>query len=540
MGQAHAQRNEEAFHADAPPHQQTTMTRMRRIETLCSEPLHDSTATRALERAMTASLPAHELMARAGRSVADLTMALAPHARRIWIACGPGNNGGDGLVAARHLSLHAQSRQGRPEIVTTLTGDPGRLPPDAAHALTLALESGVTLASSPPHDFDVAIDALLGIGTTRPPAGEMAEYLRRLHRTSATVLCVDVPSGLLADTGEYLGPAAPTPNGPRHTLSLLTLKPGLFTAAGRDQAGSVWLDTLGATATNCPAYAAILQGATDARTRRAHAAHKGSQGDVLVVGGQGLAPSGAGMTGAAILAARAALHAGAGRVYVGLLAPDEQQPSWDPQCPELMFRQTDTLLADETLLRQATVVCGCGGGQAIAKYLPNILSTCPSLVLDADALNAVAGDDALRRLVVERSARNCVTVVTPHPLEAARLLSTSTPSVMKDRLGAARLLSEQLNVIAVLKGSGTVIHAPGETPRINASGNPALATAGTGDVLAGWIGASLANSTSRSAPSYEAVLEAVSGHGRLADQWVVHHEQTLTANRLVECIRGAR
>ena len=126
MGQAHAQRNEEAFHADAPPHQQTTMTRMRRIETLCSEPLHDSTATRALERAMTASLPAHELMARAGRSVADLTMALAPHARRIWIACGPGNNGGDGLVAARHLSLHAQSRQGRPEIVTTLTGDPGR------------------------------------------------------------------------------------------------------------------------------------------------------------------------------------------------------------------------------------------------------------------------------------------------------------------------------------------------------------------------------------------------------------------------------
>ena len=129
-----------------------------------------------------------------------------------------------------------------------------------------------------------------------------------------------------------------------------------------------------------------------------------------MVGGQDLAPSGAGMTGAAILAARAALHAGAGRVYVGLLSPDAQQPSWDPQCPELMFRQTDTLLADETLLRQATVVCGCGGGQAIAKYLPSILSTCPSLVLDADALNAVAGDDAAWQTHYAR----------PHPAAGSR------------------------------------------------------------------------------------------------------------------------
>lgn len=516
------------------------MTRVRRIGIHCCEPLHDIAATRALERAMTGSLPAHELMARAGRSVADLTMALVPHARRVWIACGPGNNGGDGLVAARHLFLHTKGHQGRPEVVTTLTGDPGQLPPDAAHALTLALESGVSLASSPPQDFDVAIDALLGIGTARPPAGEMADHLSHMHRSSATVLCVDVPSGLMADTGEYLGPAAAVPNGPRHTLSLLTLKPGLFTAAGRDQAGTVWMDTLGATATNGPTPTAILYGATDARTNRAHATHKGSKGDVVVIGGQGLAPSGAGMTGAAILAARAALHAGTGRVYVGLLAHEAQPPSWDPQCPELMFRRTDTLLADEALLQQATVVCGCGGGHAVAGHLPRILSACPSLVLDADALNAIAGDDVLRRLVFERSARNWITVVTPHPLEAARLLATSTASVMKDRPRAARLLSEQLNVIAVLKGSGTVIHAPGETPRINASGNPALATAGTGDVLAGWIGAALAGSVNRSATPCAAALEAVSGHGRLADRWVQDNDQTLTAHRLVESIRGVR
>lgn len=514
------------------------MSRVRRIGTFCSEPLHDSEATRTLELAMAESLPAHELMARAGRSVADLATALAPHARRIWIACGPGNNGGDGLVAARHLFLRAKEHPGLPEVITTLSGDPGRLPPDAAHALEQALHIGVQLAPSPPEAFDLAIDALLGIGTTRPPVGEMAAYLDHMHRSGATVLCVDTPSGLMADTGEYLGPAATLPNGHRHTLSLLTLKPGLFTAAGRDQAGTVWLDTLGATATHSPAPAAVLHGASDARTGRAHATHKGSLGDVVVIGGQGLIPSGAGMTGAAILAARAALHAGAGRVYVGLLANEAQPLSWDPQCPELMFRRTDTLLADEALLQRATVVCGCGGGEAIAGALPRILSTCPSLILDADALNAIASDDALRARLTERQSRQWTTVVTPHPLEAARLLSTDTTSVMKDRLGAARLLAEQLNVIAVLKGSGTVIHAPGELPRINASGNPALATAGTGDVLAGWIGAALAAAVKRSAPPLDAVLEAVSGHGRLADHWVMHHEQTLTARRLAECIRG--
>lgn len=514
------------------------MNHMRRIGTSSSEPLHDSESTRALERRMAEVLPAHELMARAGRSVADLSMALAPHARRIWVACGPGNNGGDGLVAARHLCMQAQEYPGRPEVVTTLCGDPARLPPDAANALAQALDSGVRLASSPPEEYDLAVDALLGIGAARPPAGELAAHLVHMHQSGAVVLCVDVPSGLLADTGEYLGPAAPLPNGPRHTLSLLTLKPGLFTAGGRDHAGTVWLDTLGTPAAHLPPPIALLQGAPEARFSRAHAAHKGTQGDVVVIGGQGPVPSGAGMTGAAILAARAALHAGAGRVYVGLLAHEAQTPFWDPQCPELMFRRTDTLLADEPLLQRATVVCGCGGGQAVAGHLPRILAACPSLVLDADALNAMAADDGLRRLMTQRQSRPWTTVVTPHPLEAARLLSTDTPSVMTNRLGAARLLSEQLNVIAVLKGSGTVIHAPGELPRINASGNPALATAGTGDVLAGWIGAALAAAGGRSMTPLAAVLAAVSGHGRLADQWVQQHDQTLTAQRLAASICG--
>lgn len=511
---------------------------MRRIDTFATEPLHGVEITRSIERAQASSLPPFVLMARAGLCVADLALALAPHARRIWVACGPGNNGGDGLVAARHLLRRAGHLSGSLEVVTTLCGDPGRLPPDAAHALALALESGVRLSPQPPDTFDLAIDALLGIGARRPPGGAMAEQLTFMHSLGAPVLCVDLPSGLLADTGEYQGPAAPVPNGPRHTLSLLTLKPGLFTADGRDQAGTVWLATLGATTMTPPMPDAILHGSAVARPGRAHASHKGSRGDVIVVGGQGIAPTGLGMTGAAILAARAALHAGAGRVYVGLLAAHQNPLTWDPQCPELMFRRTDTLLADLALLEQACMVCGCGGGSAVVEHLPLILSSCPTLVLDADALNAIAEDGELRKALTGRATRDWVTVITPHPLEAARLLSTSTTEVMKDRLGAARTLSEQLGVTTVLKGSGTVIHVPGETPRINASGNPALATAGTGDVLAGWIGASLAATTRGLAPTSVATLDAVFGHGLQADRWVARHDQTLTAHRLVQDIHG--
>ena len=514
------------------------MNGMRRIDASAAESLYGAEATRAIEREMASSLPPFELMARAGRSVANLALALAPHARRIWVACGPGNNGGDGLVAARHLLQHARDQSRSIDIVTTLCGDPDRLPPDAAHALALALEGGVSLSPQPPATFDLAIDALLGIGAQRPPAGALAEQLALMHNPGAPVLCVDLPSGLSADTGEYQGPAAPVPIGPRHTLSLLTLKPGLFTADGRDQAGTVWLDTLGAATVTSPPPDAVLHGSTAARPGRAHASHKGSRGDVIVVGGQGINPTGLGMTGAAILAARGALHAGAGRVYVGLLAAHQDPLTWDPQCPELMFRRPDTLLSDQTLLRQACMVCGCGGGSAITGHLPLILTSCPTLVLDADALNAIAGDGVLRKALVGRAARDWVTVITPHPLEAARLLSTSTTEVMKDRLGAAHSLSEQLGVTTVLKGSGTVVQVPGETPRINASGNPALATAGTGDVLAGWIGASLAATTHRSVSHSAAVMGAVFGHGLQADHWVARHDQTLTAHRLVRGMYG--
>ncbi len=483
-----------------------------------------------IENEALAQLPGHTLMSRAGLSVARLARALAPHARVIWVACGPGNNGGDGLVAATHLHGWAQSFGAKARVVVThWTGEPAneaRLPDDARMALAAARQAGVAFAEHPPEQFDLAIDALLGLGASRPLTGRMGTWLAALRSTPNAVLSVDLPSGLDADTGA-LAPcdntAAPRVRGSRHTLSLLTLKPGLFTAQGRDAAGRVWLDDLDVAPSAAPPVSAWLAGQEAPgfnRLRDAHASHKGSFGDVVVIGGLGIAVDGAGMTGAAVLAARGALSAGAGRVFVGLLQGTESdETSWDPVSPELMFRRPARLL-DRALLQQAGVVCGCGGGNSVAGVLPTVLSSATRLVLDADALNAIAADTGLQTLLGHRAARGWTTVITPHPLEAARLLGSDTASVMADRLSAARSVADRWGVVCVLKGSGTVIAAPGDAPWINPTGNAALATAGTGDVLAGMVGSALARPEGHGvAAALPRIAAAVFQHGWLADTW---------------------
>lgn len=533
---------------------------MRPISHARREALHAAETTRRIEQAAADALPLHALMARAGLSVARLARALQPHARCIWVACGPGNNGGDGLVAATHLHRWARAHGDAPEVVVThWTGAPGeerRLPPDARNALRQARAAGVRFATEPPASFDIAIDAVFGIGLARAPQGALVQWITRLRHTVQPVLCVDVPSGLDADTGAWSGwsdgshdHGNATPAGPRHTLSLLTLKPGLFTAFGRDAAGQVWFDDLQVTPAVDEPATAWLAGRTGngvARTRPPHASHKGSFGDVVVIGGQDMAVNGVGMTGAALLAARAALYAGAGRVFVGLLGaePIHDAIHWDPACPELMFRRVASLL-DGDVLRASAVVCGCGGGASVAAILPQVLTRAPRLILDADALNAMAGDKGLRILLHQRGARGWITVLTPHPLEAARLLGSHTAEVTADRLKAARTLSEHFGAVCVLKGSGSVISAPGQPPLINPTGNASLATAGTGDVLAGMIGGALAQPGCTADQTLERVAQAVFQHGWLADHW--HQEGgsgertlTLSANRLAARVRPFR
>ena len=513
-------------------------------------PLHTVQNTRALEQQASRTLPPHALMQRAGLAVARVALALAPHARTVWVACGPGNNGGDGLQAAAFLQQWGKTVQ-----VTLLT-IPDRLPDDARHAYAQAMQAGVTLVSRPPDltEQDLCIDALLGIGASRAPDTGIQACIQALQVSRAPTLAVDLPTGLHADTGAWLaGATAQDCVHARHTVALLTLKPGLFTGHGRDAAGTVWWDGLGVPADTQPADA-WLQGActeSDAylplQKLPAHASHKGNFGDVCVIGGD------TGMQGAALLAGEAALNSGAGRVYVGLLHAGTLSHDTG-----LMVRH----LADANALnalpyKKATTVCGCGGGQTIAQWLPDLLQHCPRLVLDADALNAVAASTQLQDMLRQRAVNGAVTVLTPHPLEAARLLGCHSAEVQQDRIAAANALAKTYQCMVVLKGSGSIC-VLARTPSvmaqdhatdavINFSGNARLATPGTGDVLAGCMGAywaqahtNVPGNTPGSAwgTAWRACCAAVHAHGRMADSWnesAMHG--TLLAQRLAQGLR---
>jgi ADP-dependent NAD(P)H-hydrate dehydratase / NAD(P)H-hydrate epimerase len=504
------------------------------------QPLFDTERTRALERKAQQAQPPHGLMARAGLAVFRLGCAIYPHAQSVWVACGGGNNGGDGLVAASHWQRKLKATGG--QVSVTWTGQDHRLPDDAAWALQQARASGVRFVDRPPGQVDLAVDAVFGIGLSRAPAGPAAALLETLWALPAPVLCVDVPSGLNADTGHWLGHQADTPHHPRHTLALLTLKPGLFTGQGREWAGDIWFDDLGialAPELDTPSACLHAPRSSSPLRRLQHDSHKGSHGEVVVIGGQNAGPQRPGMTGAAMLAARAALRQGAGRVYVGLLAPllDTLAPHWDPHCTELMFRDVNDL-ADSDLVQRAVTVCGCGGGASVAALLPSLLARSPCLVLDADALNALAASGELQTLTQTRRDRGHWTVLTPHPLEAARLLGTDTAHVQFNRLQAAHALAEQFQCAVVLKGSGTVMADPEMGPRINPTGNGLLATAGTGDVLAGMIGANLAQACPTEPDTVVwATADAVYRHGLLANHWP-STSTTLTASDLLERLRG--
>lgn len=480
--------------------------------------LFGSTRTREIEQAALSTLPTHTLMQRAASAVFKLGMALYPHARHVWVACGPGNNGGDGLLAAAYWQ--AQSQHTGTQVTVTWVGNEAKLPSDARYALAQARQAGVNFAETPPPDADLYVDALLGLGVNCPTQGQLGILANRLQETTAPVLCVDLPSGLNPDSGEWFNQCPTLPRGPRHTLALLTLKPGLFTAAGKETAGDLWWDDLGVASGDVQPDAR-LYGDTYINTPRQqrHNSHKGSHGDLLVFGGQDIGLNGQGMTGAALLAARAGLRSGAGRVYLGLLG-SESSPSMtvDVIWPELMFR-TPSDLMQSTMLKTASCVCGCGGGTAVRSVLPELLEHSGQLVLDADALNAIAGDAQWQQSLRQRSTRGQFTVLTPHPLEAARLLNTSASRVQSNRLQSATQLAEIFQCIVVLKGSGSVVAAPGETPVIHHTGNALLATAGTGDVLAGMTGAFLGNSRLYNETAFETTCHAVHQHGLIADEW---------------------
>jgi hydroxyethylthiazole kinase-like uncharacterized protein yjeF len=425
------------------------------------------------------------------------------------------------------LHLHQWGK----EVVVNLIASSGPGPVDAQAALQRAQQAGVRIQSSLPTEWlpqmgpqDLCIDALLGIGATRPLSDDLLACVQAMNNCLAPVLAIDVPTGLNPQSGQWLGGDSGDHVAVQadHTLSIIAVQAGLLMGHGRDASGQIWLDNLGYLPSQQSVQPLAWLNAPYFSAPKNHASHKGSHGDVAVIGGEGMATHGMGMTGAAVLAATAALHAGAGRVILSLLSGQ----ACDNAPPDVMKREFRRLE-----LEQLHVVCGCGGGTSVQAILLEVLQRSGHLVLDADGLNAVAQDTRLQNALRQRATLQTTsqpTVLTPHPLEAARLLGCNTAQVQNDRLKAAQELAERFQCCVVLKGSGTVIAAPGHTPRINITGSGRLAIGGTGDVLAGLVGARMAQGLS----AFDAACAAVAQHGQVADTWP--QGEALTASRLAQ------
>ncbi len=490
------------------------------MATACAElSLYSVAQVRDIERAALAAVPAGMLMQRAGEAVATLALSmLEPGNAPVLVLAGPGNNGGDALEAAALLA--SQGRQ----VSVVLLADPQRLPPDAKAAHARAVASNVNFIDR----FDIAgpwalaIDGLFGIGLARPLEGPFRAAVEQLNALDCAVLAIDVPSGLDADAGTLVGDGIAVVAD--RTITFIADKPGLHTGHGRDHAGEVVVDTLSIDPQLYgPPMARLITPALFAGMLRprAHASHKGSYGDLTVIGG---AP---GMGGAVLLAARMAAMAGAGRVFAAFAG---EPPAFDPAHPELMCRAAQAV---ELHSGAAVVGPGLGLSRGASELVATALSSALPLVVDADALNLVAAESGLQQRL---SRRRATSLLTPHPLEAARLMGTDAAHVQANRCSVAAELAVRFDACVILKGSGSIVAAPDGRIAINTTGNPALATAGTGDVLSGLCGALLAQGL----PAWEAALAAVWLHGFAADQMVADGigPAGVTATELLPYIRA--
>jgi len=479
-------------------------------------------ALRQVESRLARAEPA--LMDRAGQATAEMARRMAADTgARILVVAGPGNNGGDAWVAARHLlqTFHKV-------VLLDVSGSDPRAPEARAARAAYVERGGEVVAEWPEGSAPALIvDGLLGIGLLRDVDAKVAALIERMNASRVPILAIDVPSGLDASTGRVRGKAVRA----TRTLTFIAHKPGLHTLDGPDHCGEVVLDALGASAEVAEAARGELLAPTDVAgwlaPRRRHS-HKGDYGTLGIVGGN------RGMVGAALLAARSSLLAGAGRVRLGLLAADA--PAVDLEFPEIMLRPVDDAMEADVL------VMGPGAGRSpsatsVSQFertlLPAAVASAKPLVLDADALNTVAFNDTLRADLVRRKAP---AIATPHPAEAARLLRRETADVQADRLDAALALARTLNLHVVLKGAGSICASPDGSFAINTTGNPGLASGGTGDVLAGVVGALLCQHLD--AP--KALRYAVCLHGAAADTLVARGRGPvgLTASEIaLECRR---
>jgi len=467
-------------------------------------------------------IPGILLMENAGMRVTEAIMSLEPLPHRVTVLAGPGNNGGDGLVVARHL----QKLGFQVEVFCTAPAE--KYKGDALVNLNILLHSGFPVrhiieesdleaVEKSLENSELVLDALLGTGTSRTVEGRIAALIEMINRSGVPVLAVDIPSGIHADSGEVLGNAVKA----GWTVTFAFPKRGLLLYPGAGYAGHVAVGEI-----YIPPEEAPFEGVEVVEPHkvkellppRPRDAHKGTFGRVLAVAGS------PGMTGAAALAAESSLRGGAGLVY--LAAASGLRPVLESKLVEAITLplpgvDTGDTAGGEIDAESAPAVLewaeGCevlavGPGMTPGKntfsLLEKIMPRSPvPLVLDAGALGALSHSPDLLK------EANCPAVITPHPGEASRLTGQEVAEVNADRIGTARLMARQWGVVALLKGAPTVVAHPDGSAWVNPTGGPALSTAGTGDLLTGLIAALMA----RGCGATEAAICGAFIHGLAGD-----------------------
>jgi ADP-dependent NAD(P)H-hydrate dehydratase / NAD(P)H-hydrate epimerase len=473
------------------------------------KPLLTAEEMRACEaEAGRAGISTRELMERAGLALADRALRMAGAEGRFAVLCGPGNNGGDGLVAARHLAL------GGRQVVVVLLAEPESLKAESRGNLEALLAMGgsakAALGDFTPAPGDVALDALLGTGLNRAPEGALADAIHTLWKWRAMgvrVLSADLPSGLASDTGVAFRPAVQADV----TVAFGALKVGEALEPGASLCGEVHVADIGLAPEDAPVSLLEEEDARGWLPQRRPDSNKGTYGHLLVIAGS------RGKSGAGALAGLAALRSGVG--LCTLATPENALSDVLGHAPELMGIALDDdkplgPMHLDALLEAAegkdALVLGPGiaRGKKTHQLIAHLLERFPGpVVLDADGLNAVAG-----RLEVLRAAQGPL-VLTPHPGEMARLSGLSVAEIQSNRVEVARDFARVHRVVLVLKGARTVVALPDGRARVNPTGNPGMATGGTGDVLSGVCGALLAQGL---APA-DAASTAVYAHGLAGD-----------------------
>ena len=429
------------------------------------------------------AIPGISLMKRAGKAALQCLLQQWPQPEHITVFCGGGNNGGDGYIIAR------LARESGLDVTVCALKSPDSLGGDAATAAGRWHSAGgstVTWPSAHPEEVDLVVDALLGTGLDEEPKGDYAAAIRRINEAGRPVVAVDIPSGLNADTGNAPGEAIWA----NRTVTFIGHKRGMYTADGPDHCGTIHFsdlqtpDAIRETIQDSGNLIreSIIEQALKPRRRNSH---KGSFGWLLGIGGN------SSMSGAVRLCGEAALRSGAGKVT--LATNPEHAAFVNLACPELMVRGVRRGKQLQTLLGQVNViVIGTGLGQT--SWSEDLFKTCMQtelpIVLDADGLNILA------RLYPEMGQSRQLPrgrwILTPHPAEAGRLLDCSPREVQQDRVAVAQRLAKRFDATVVLKGCGTVVADMEGRYAICPLGNPGMSSAGTGDVLAGVIGAMVA------------------------------------------------